>query len=197
MADQKNDSTEKRSRKDAKAQSFQSKNLRESAKSAVFSEESKNDREEIVAGSDGTFALFRRQLQQAEMALLRGERAALFRHSRWHYLTLGVREGETIIKTLNFLSPARAEALLTDWLAHGACPTPFADLGPGWAAEVAEKVLPTASAYHALLLAGQARLVTGQTTDTLWVVADEAAWLDQLTQMMETGRAGPYVRFIL
>jgi hypothetical protein len=34
------DSTEKRSRKDAEAQSFQSKNLRESAKSVVFSEES-------------------------------------------------------------------------------------------------------------------------------------------------------------
>jgi hypothetical protein len=36
----KDESTEKRSRKDAEAQSFQSKNLRESAKSVVFSEES-------------------------------------------------------------------------------------------------------------------------------------------------------------
>jgi hypothetical protein len=47
---QNNDSTEKRSRKDAEAQSFQSKNLRESAKSAVFSEESTIALKKLVAG---------------------------------------------------------------------------------------------------------------------------------------------------
>lgn len=147
---------------------------------------------------------FHRQLSQSATALLHGNRAILFRHGRWHYLTLGRQGGEADIQTLNFMSPARAEPMITDWLARGVRPTPFARVSAIWAAEVAAKILPTAEAYRPLLLAGRVRLVRGHTTDTLWVVGGESddvtspdatAVLPYLAQMMATGQAGPYLRF--
>ncbi|MCA9934674.1 MAG: hypothetical protein KC415_12155 [Anaerolineales bacterium] len=60
------------------------------------------------------------------------------------------------IQALNFLSPARAEALLTEWLAAGTQPEAYAHISPIWATEVVEKILPTAAAYRPLLLAGRA-----------------------------------------
>jgi hypothetical protein len=152
---------------------------------------------------DQAYSAFRHQLTQSETALLHGNRAILFRHGRWHYLTLGAQADGQGIQALNFLSLARAEALLTTWLAAGARPVPYAHISPIWGAEVAEKVLPTAVAYRPLLLAGQARLVGGSTTDTLWVIGglpgaqlgEETAVFSYLAQMMEKGEAGPYLRF--
>jgi len=149
----------------------------------------------------------RHQLEQSETALLRGNRAVLSRYGRWHYLTLGDQVGGMGIQALNFLSPARAESLLTEWLAKGAQPEAYAHISPIWSAEVAEKVLPTAAAYRPLLLVGRATLVRGSTTDTLWVMdgapggapggvaGDETAVLSFLAQMMASGQAGPYLRF--
>ncbi len=149
----------------------------------------------------------RRQLEQTETALLHGNRAVLFRHGRWHYLTLGDQVGRMGIQTLNFLSPARAESLIADWLANGAQPVAYAHVSPIWSAEMTEKVLPTAAAYRPLLLVGRATLVRGSTTDTLWVMVgspggspddvaeDETAVLSFLAQMMARGQAGLYLRF--
>jgi hypothetical protein len=153
--------------------------------------------------SAGTFRQVRQQFAQSETALLRGNRAVLFRHGRWHYLTLGDQGDGMGIQALNFLSPARAESLIVEWLAAGARPVAYAHISPIWATEVAEKILPTAEAYHPLLLSGQARLVSGWTTDTLWVMGstpgdlsgDETAVLSFLAQMMASGQAGPYLRF--
>jgi hypothetical protein len=139
------------------------------------------------------------QLSQFERVLLRGNRGILFRHARWHYLTLGNLDGGLGIDALNFMSAARAESLLTNWLAKGEQPTAYAHVSPIWAAEVAEKVLPTAADYRSLLLTGRVRLVRGSTTDTLWVADnlpdDEERILSYLAQMMESGQAGPYLRF--
>jgi hypothetical protein len=59
--------------------------------------------------------------------------------------------------------------------------------------------LPTAADYRSLLLTGRVRLVRGSTTDTLWVADnlpdDEERILSYLAQMMESGQAGPYLRF--
>ncbi|MFZ1755277.1 MAG: hypothetical protein WAU10_16130 [Caldilineaceae bacterium] len=145
----------------------------------------------------------RRHLEQSETVLRRGNRAVLFRHGRWHYLTLGNQVGGMGIQALNFLSPDRAESLIVDWLAGGAQPVAYAHVSPIWSAEVTEKVLPTAAAYRPLLLVGRASLVRGSTTDTLWVMggapgsvlADETAVLSYLAQMMANGQAGPYLRF--
>ncbi|MBK7919394.1 MAG: hypothetical protein IPJ94_24665 [Chloroflexi bacterium] len=145
----------------------------------------------------------RRQLEHSETALLHGNRAVLFRHGRWHYLTLGDQIGGMGVQALNFLSPGRAESLITAWLTGGAQPVAFTHVSPIWSAEVAEKVLPTAAAYRLLLLAGRVSLVRGSTTDTLWVMggapgsalADETAVLSFLAQMMASGQAGPYLRF--
>ena len=156
---------------------------------------------------EGGYGQLRRQLEQSETALLHGNRAVLFRHGRWHYLTLGNQAGGMGIQALNFLSPDRAESLIMDWLADGAQPVAYAHVSPIWSAEVAEKVLPTAAAYRPLLLAGRASLVRGSTTDTLWVMdgapdgaqdsvaGDETAVLPFLAQMMASGQAGPYLRF--
>ena len=149
----------------------------------------------------------RRQLEQSETALRHGNRAVLFRHGRWHYLTLGDQVGGMGIQALNFLSPARAESLIAAWLTDGVQPVAYAHISPIWPAEVAEKVLPTAAAYRPLLLAGRVSLVRGSTTDTLWVMGgtpdgapgsvagDETAVLSYLAQMMASGQAGPYLRF--
>ena len=145
----------------------------------------------------------RRQLEHSETALLHGNRAVLFRHGRWHYLTLGDQIGGMGVQALNFLSPGRAESLITAWLTGGAQPVAFTHVSPIWSAEVAEKVLPTAAAYRPLLLVGRATLVRGSTTDTLWVMdgapgsvaGDETAVLSFLAQMMASGQAGPYLRF--
>jgi hypothetical protein len=149
--------------------------------------------------SAGTFRQVRQQFAQSETALLRGNRAVLFRHGRWHYLTLGDQGDGMRIQALNFLSPARAESLIVEWLAAGARPVAYAHISPMWAAEVAEKILPTAAAYRPLLLTGKARLVGGATTDTLWIMGgvpgDETAVLSTLAQMMASGQAGPYLRF--
>jgi hypothetical protein len=139
------------------------------------------------------------QLTQFETTLLRGNRGILFRHARWHYVTLGNLDGGLVIDALNFMSPARAESLLTNWLAKGERPAADAHVSPIWAAEVAEKILPTATDYRSLLLTGRVRLVRGSTTDTLWVADnlpdDEDRILSYLAQMMERGQAGPYLRF--
>ena len=152
---------------------------------------------------EGGYGQLRCQLEQSETVLLRGNRATLFRHGRWHYLTLGDQVGGMGIQALNFLSPARAESLIVDWLADGAQPVAYAHVSPIWSAEVTEKVLPTAVAYRPLLLVGRASLVRGSTTDTLWVMGgapgsaaeDETAVLSFLAQMMASGQAGPYLRF--
>jgi hypothetical protein len=147
----------------------------------------------------GAFRQVRQQLEQSETALLRGNRAVLFRHGRWHYLTLGDQGDGMGIQALNFLSPARAESLIVEWLAADARPVAYPHISPMWAAEVAEKILPTAAAYRPLLLTGQVRLVGGATTDTLWIMGgapgDETAVLSTLAQMMASGQAGPYLRF--
>ena len=152
---------------------------------------------------EGGYGQLRCQLEQSETVLLRGNRATLFRHGRWHYLTLGDQVGGMGIQALNFLSPARAESLIMDWLADGAQPVAYAHVSPIWSAEVAEKVLSAAAAYRPLLLVGRATLVRGSTTDTLWgmdgapdgVAGDETAVLSFLAQMMASGQAGPYLRF--
>ena len=92
------------------------------------------------------YSHFRRQLEQSETALLHRNRAVLFRHGRWHYLALGDQGNGMGIQTLNFLSPARAESLLTEWLAGGARPVAYAHISPIWSAEVAEKILPATEA---------------------------------------------------
>jgi hypothetical protein len=153
--------------------------------------------------SKGAIRRLRQQLAQSETALRHGNRAILFRYGRWHYLTLGGQAGGVGIQTLNFLSPARAEALLTEWLAKGAQPEAYAHISPIWSAEVTEKILPTAATYRPLLLVGRASLVRGSTTDTLQIVGgapddmagEETAVLSFLAQMMASGQAGPYLRF--
>jgi hypothetical protein len=153
----------------------------------------------------------RRQLEQSEAVLLQGNRAVLFRHGRWYYLTLGDQVEGMGIQALNFLSLARAKVLLADWLTNGAQPVAYAQVSAIWAAEVREKVLPTAETYRPLLLAGRASLVRGSTTDTLRVMGGtpggtpgampddlrvaETAVFSFLEQMMESGQAGPYLRF--
>jgi hypothetical protein len=64
---------------------------------------------ELVGRRHTILGQFRRQLEQSETALLHGNRAVLFRHGRWHYLTLG-DQGDGMG---NFLSPARAELALS------------------------------------------------------------------------------------
>jgi len=111
---------------------------------------------------EGGYGQLRCQLEQSETALLRGNRATLFRHGRWHYLTLGDQVGGKGIQALHFLSSARAESLKVDWLVDGAQPVAYAHVSPIWSAEVAEKVLPTTAAYRPLLLTGRATLVRVQ-----------------------------------
>jgi hypothetical protein len=153
--------------------------------------------------SKGAVRRLCQQLAHSETTLLHGNRAVLFRHGRWHYLTLGDQGGGMGIQALNFLSPSRAESLITAWLADGAEPVAFAHVSPIWSAEVAEKILPTAAAYRPLLLAGRVSLVRGSTTDTLWVMGgspscvagDETAVLSYLAQMMASDQTWPYLRF--
>lgn len=150
----------------------------------------------------GAHSRLRHQLEQSETALRHGNRAILFRHGHWHYLTLDDQVGGMGIQALNFLSPGRAESLIADWLAVGAQPETYAHISPIWSTEVAEKILPTA-AYRPLLLAGRATLVHGSTTDTLQVMGgapdemagEETAVLCYLAQMIASGQAGPYLRF--
>jgi hypothetical protein len=63
-----------------------------------------------------THSQLRRQLEQSETALLYGNKAIVFRHGRWHYLTLGDMVGGRGIQAPNFLSTGRTESLIADWL---------------------------------------------------------------------------------
>jgi len=82
----------------------------------------------------GAHSRLRHHLEQSETTLRHGNRAILFRHGRWHYLTLGDQVGGMGIQALNFLSPARAETLIAARLADGAEPVAYAQVSPIWSA---------------------------------------------------------------
>ncbi|MFO7679529.1 MAG: hypothetical protein R6X34_05710 [Chloroflexota bacterium] len=130
-------------------------------------------------------------LQTSGHVLRLGNRLLLFRHQRWHYVTLDA----AAIRAVNFMSPTRADLLLSDWAASAVL-LPFEQVSLAFARQVAQVILPEAEAYRGMLENGRCQLILGATTDTLHpstaTINSQIAYLEQ---MMKSGQAGPYLSF--
>lgn len=135
----------------------------------------------------------RHLLQTSDHVLRLGNRLLLFRHQRWHYVTLDA--SSAVIRAVNFMSPTRTDWLLTDWAAPAAL-LPFEQVSPAFARQVAQVILPEAEAYRDMLENGRCQLILGATTDTLRPSAAHInSQIAHLEQIMKSGQAGPYLSF--
>ncbi len=143
--------------------------------------------------------LYITNLKTSDTVLLDGDFALVFRHARWHLLTVTYFGWKKGIHTVNFMSEARAEQELPGWLANNSQPIPFSEVSDIFAREVEAKILPVAQDYLPLLELSRVSISGGFTTDTQWVARYEsnkkAAFVESIDLMMQTGVAGPYLRF--
>lgn len=145
-------------------------------------------------------------------ALKRGERVwgskqdsplLLYRHRRWHFITLGpvlTPEFKTVpgIRTVNFMSTARARQSVADWLPYYQL-LALSEVAPNFEQEVRHKILPMAADYRPWLHQGWVKIVGGFTTDTLEALpykpVQEEQLVAQIQAMMKRGAAGPFLSF--
>lgn len=160
-------------------------------------------------------------LQTSDIVLVRGDGAYLYRHGRWYGLTLTIFGRKTGIRTVNFMSEERAMQMIKGLLLSDpdhpvplevsesfaredryrsyAHLLPFDQVSDTFAREVETKLLASPQEYLPLLERGSLGVGGGPTTDTQTVTsydaAKQAAFLESLTRMMKTQKAGPYLYF--
>lgn len=170
---------------------------------------------------DEQLAAVIKTLQTSEIALVRGDGAYVFRHGRWYDLTLTFFGWEKGIECVHFMTEERAlqiaKGLLLGDPGHPvplevsdsfaredpywsyAHLLPFAQVSDTFAREVETKLLASPQDYLPLLERGSLGIGGGPTTDmqsiTGYDATKQAAFLEALTRMMTTQKAGPYLKF--
>lgn len=137
-------------------------------------------------------------LRTTDSVLISGDFAILYRHRRWHLLTLTYYGSAQGLHTINFMTDQRGHDLAAAWLATGEVAA-FGDVSDLFADEVRYKVLPAPEDYLPLL---QNRLVDiggGYTNDAPWSASyqpsKKSAFIEVIAKMMQSGEAGLYLRF--
>jgi hypothetical protein len=146
------------------------------------------------------------QLRQTDVALAgknQEQPVIVFRHGRWHMLSIGwVADAALRLKrgivSVHFMSRRRAAETVAEWLPYSELRV-FAAVCPAFAEELAAKVLPLAEAYRPLVRGGWVALAGGQTTDTLASQAAGGGLEDELIasieRWMQAGQPGPFLHF--
>jgi hypothetical protein len=144
------------------------------------------------------------RLRKSEVVLMsKNSPAILYRHGRWHLVTLGFvigphMESKKGISCVNFMSPYRARKNIKEWLPY--CDLiAFDEVGKIFRQELECKVLPTAEDYRPLLKNGLVELAGGYTTDTLhraiYDTSIEDAFIAAIDTMIQEGKMGPFLHF--
>ncbi len=123
----------------------------------------------------------------------REEPVIVYRHGRWHFLTLEYRLNS--IRTVNFMSARRARETIENW-SNSMEVKPLEQVFPTFENELSCKVLPQAEDYRPLLRQGLVEVVGGLTTDTLSALsAPEDVLVAAIANLMKYGAAGPFLVF--
>ncbi len=143
-------------------------------------------------------------LRKSDVVLMgKNSPAILFRHARWHLVSLGFVAGPRMgmhkgISAVNFMSPYRARKTIHEWLPYCAI-VPFAEVSDIFRQEVECKILACAEDYRFLLKGGWVVVAGGFTTDTLHSLSPAAVSEDALVAavdaMMRKGETGPFLHF--
>ncbi len=160
-------------------------------------------------------------LQTSDVALVRGDGAIVYRHGRWHDLTMTIFGWQKGIQAINFMTDDRAMPLIQNmlmgdpdhpvpfevsdtfaksdpWLSYAHL-LPFDQVSDTFALEVETKILAGAADYLPILEGGNVGIGGGFTTDTQWGArydpAKRNAFLESIALMISSGESGPYLKF--
>lgn len=160
-------------------------------------------------------------LQTSDVALVRGDGAIVYRHGRWHDLTMTIFGWQKGIQAINFMTDDRAMPLIQNllmgdpdhpvpfevsesfaksdpWLSCAHL-LPFDQVSDTFAREVETKVLADAKDYLPILEGGNVGIGGGYTTDMQWAAqydpAKREAFLESIALMITLGQRGPYLKF--
>jgi hypothetical protein len=127
----------------------------------------------------------------------------LYRHKRWHLITLGFLVDEKMhskrgISNINFMSSTRARKYVIEESNYCKLVS-VAEVLPHFEEELAAKVLPTAENYRPLMQNEWVVLAGGFTTDTLHENSINNNDIELLTahlaEIMKAGPMGPFLHF--